>query len=68
MVVRDSLYCSLVRHSAMKVDFYVVFLSLFYSLCLSQSWFNVFPEDSDSSFHFLGHLIFFSVITITFEI
>lgn len=49
MVVGDSLYCSLLRHSTMKVDF------SFYSLCCSQSWFNVFLGDFD---YFLSHLIF----------
>lgn len=67
MVVGDSLYCSLVRHSAMKVDFYVIFLSL--SLPL--------PFHSHSFLYFLGiltlfsfspHLIFSYIVSVTFEI
>lgn len=66
MAARDPLYCSLVRHSAMKVDFYVISLSLSIPFVFHSHSLMYFL--GILSLHFLSYLILSYIVTIKFEI
>lgn len=68
MVVGDSLHCSLVRHSAMKVDFCVIFLALSILFVVQSHGLMYFPGILTPFFSFsLPFDIFFYIVIITFE-